>query len=343
MTRLVLVVPADLDTPSGGNRYDRALAQALTELGTEVEQRPAPGHWPVATSRERDRLAELLRGPDPVLVDGLLACGAPAAVTDAVDAGARVHVLVHLPLALETGLSTEAAAELEALERQTLHAATGVLATSRWAAQDLRERHDLDEVAVALPGTDPAPTSAGSSPPLLLQLASVTPRKDQLTVVAALAALRDLPWTAELTGPLEVDPGYTARVQAAIEEHGLTDRVRLTGPKNGAALRAAWNATDLLLLPSQAETWGMVVTEALARGVPAVVGLGTGAEEALGRAPDGTVPGAVVPPGDPAALAAALRDMLGPGRERAVTAARARGHELNRWQDTARDVLEAVR
>jgi len=54
------------------------------------------------------------------------------------------------------------------------------------------------------------------------------------------------------------------------------------------------------------------------------------------------VPGAAVPPGDPAALAAALRDLLGPGRERAAAAARARRATLARWQDTARDVLEAV-
>jgi glycosyltransferase involved in cell wall biosynthesis len=343
VTRLVLVVPADLDTPSGGNRYDLALAKALAELGTEVEHRPAPGRWPMATVSERDRLTELLLGPDPVLVDGLLACGAPAAVAGAVDTGSRVHVLVHLPLALETGLSAETAADLELLEGQALHAATGVVATSRWAAEDLRERHGLDGIAVAVPGTDPAPVAAGSTPPLLLQLASVTPRKDQLTVVDALARIQDLAWTAEITGPQDGDPQYTARVQAAIERHGLSDRVRLTGPRTGAALAAAWNATDLLLLPSHAETWGMAVTEALARGIPAVVGVGTGAEEALGQAPDGALPGAVVPPGDPAALAAALRDLLGPDRERARTAARARGQELSRWQDTARNVLEAVR
>ena len=85
------------------------------------------------------------------------------------------------------------------------------------------------------------------------------------------------------------------------------------------------------------------MTEALARGVPVVVGCGTGAEEALGRAADGTRPGAVIPPGDPAALAAAIRDLLGPGRERAIAAARDRGRGLRRWHDTAHDVLAAVR
>jgi glycosyltransferase involved in cell wall biosynthesis len=343
VSRLVLVVPADLETPSGGNRYDHALALALVEHGTEVELRSAAGRWPVATAPDRDRLAELLKGPDPVVVDGLLACGAPTAVQHAVAQGARVHVLVHLPLALETGLSREAAAELEALERQALHAATGVIATSRWAAQDLCDRHGLDRVEVALPGTDPAPAATGSVPPRLLQLAAVSPRKDQLTVVEALAQVRDLPWTADLTGPLDGDPAYTAAVRAAIDRHELTDRVRLTGPITGSVLHNAWAGTDLLLLPSHAETWGMVVTEGLARGVPAVVGLGTGAEEALGCTPDGIVPGAAVPPGDPAALAVALRDLLGSGRAGARAAARTRGRGLHRWYDTAYDVLEAVR
>jgi glycosyltransferase involved in cell wall biosynthesis len=343
VSRLVMVVPADLDRPTGGNRYDRALAGALGELGVEVEQRPAPGRWPVATPADRDRLAGLLQAAAPVLVDGLLACGAPEAVAGAVAAGARVYVLVHLPLALDSGLSAGAGAELDELERQALQAATGVLATSLWTAAELRDRHAISPVAVAEPGTDLAPAATGSSPPRLLHLAAVTPLKDQLGVVEALALIQDRPWTADLTGSLDVDPGYTERVRTAIDRHRLGDRVRLTGPLTGAALGSRWAAADLLLLPSHTETWGMAVTEALAHGIPAIVGRGTGAEHALGRAPDGTVPGAAVPPGDPVALAAALRDLLGPGREQAITAARARSHGLRRWRDTAQDVLAVVR
>jgi glycosyltransferase involved in cell wall biosynthesis len=339
--RLVLVVPADVLKPTGGNRYDRSLAAALRELGTEVEQRLAPGDWPVATATDRDRLAQLVHAPDPVLVDGLVACGAPGAVARAVAGGCRVHVLVHMPLALEPRPGRPAA-DLQALEREALHAATGIVTTSRWTAAHLHDRHGLDGVAIAPPGADPAPASAGSSPPRLLQLGAVTPVKDQLTVVDALARVRDLAWTADLTGPLDVDPAYTARVTAALDRHRLLDRVRLTGPVAGAGLQQAWDAADLLLLPSRAETWGMAVTEGLARGVPAVVSLGTGAQEALGRAPDGSVPGAAVPAGDPDALAAAIRDLLGPGRERARRAARARRRTLRSWQHTARDVLAAV-
>jgi glycosyltransferase involved in cell wall biosynthesis len=342
--RLILVTPAGLTDPAaatGGNRYDQALAAALGELGVEVEMRPAEGQWPVAGAYERDQLARLLQGSDPVLVDGLVACGAPHAVSSAAGAGSKVHVLVHLPLALETGLNPRTAATLAALERQALHAAAGVLATSEWAAADLCVRHELDTVAVAAPGTDPAPPSTGSTPPRILQLASITPRKDQLTVLEALSFVQDLSWTADLTGSLDADPDYAAQVRAAIERHQLADRVALTGPVTGSDLESIWQRTDLLLLASHAETWGMAVTEALAHGIPAVVGDGTGAREALGSTDDG-VPGAVVPPGDPTALAAAIRDLLGPGKERVRPACLARRKTLRSWQDTAQDVLAAL-
>lgn len=347
MTALVLVVPADLSRPTGGNHYDRAVATALRGLGVAVEERPVPGDWPVAGPAEQRLLAAALRSPHPVLVDGLLACGVPAAVADAGRAGSRVHVLVHMPLGARTGLPPAQADALDALERQALHAATGVLATSRWSAEGLARRHGLTGVPVATPGADPAPPATGSDPPRLLQLASVSPVKDQLTVVEALAALRDLAWTADLTGLDDVDPGYTARVRDAVHRHRLADRVRLTGPLTGPALEPVWTGTDLLLLPSRTETWGLVVTEALARGIPAVVTRGTGAEEALGRAaPDGEapgrLPGALVPAGDPGALADAVRSLLGDDREAAVAAALERRAGLRSWAGTAQDILEAI-
>ena len=84
------------------------------------------------------------------------------------------------------------------------------------------------------------------------------------------------------------------------------DRVRLTGPRTGDALDAAYAAADLLVLPSRAETYGMVVTEALARGIPVLAADAGGVPETLGHDPDGHVPGILVPAGDVSALKAAL-------------------------------------
>ena len=74
----------------------------------------------------------------------------------------------------------------------------------------------------------------------------------------------------------------------------------------------------------------MVVTEALARGLPVVAADVGGVPEALGRGADGIRPGLLVPPEDPAALGAALRAWLGDAelRGRLRRAARERRESL---------------
>ncbi|HET7326203.1 MAG TPA: glycosyltransferase [Nocardioidaceae bacterium] len=322
-----LVVPADVDTPTGGNAYDLALADALRADGDEVEVlRCAAGE-----------LGGVLHRPwrGPTLVDGLLACPQPQAV-----AGARAAVLVHMPLALETRLSRERAAQLDRLERQALQAAALVVATSHWSARYVEDHHRLPRVAVAQPGVDQAPVSAGSEPPLLVHLASLLPHKDQLGVVTALTRLTDLPWRARLAGPVHRDPAYAADVRAAVAAAGLGDRINMPGTMSR---NAAWAGADLALLPSLVESFGMVVTEALARGVPAIVSEG-GAAEALGVTAAGERPGAVVPAGNPDALADALRRWLTdrPHRDALRRAALARRTTLEPWGVTARRVRDAL-
>ncbi len=86
----------------------------------------------------------------------------------------------------------------------------------------------------------------------------------------------------------------------------------------------------------------MVVTEALARALPVIATRVGGVPEALGLAPDGTAPGMLIPPDDPAALAAALRRWLtDPAlRDRLRAAARARRETLPTWTATARRLSE---
>jgi glycosyltransferase involved in cell wall biosynthesis len=100
------------------------------------------------------------------------------------------------------------------------------------------------------------------------------------------------------------------RVRDRVAALGLTDRIRFTGPRTGNRLAAAYADADLLVLPSRGESYGMVVAEALARGVPVVAAAVGGVPEALGRTPAGDSPGIMVPPDDPAALGAALRGWL---------------------------------
>ena len=80
----------------------------------------------------------------------------------------------------------------------------------------------------------------------------------------------------------------------------------------------------------------MVVTEALARGLPVIAAEVGGVPEALGRDRDGVAPGLLVPPDDPAALGAALRAWLDNAalHGRLRRAARERRTALPRWTTT---------
>jgi glycosyltransferase involved in cell wall biosynthesis len=87
----------------------------------------------------------------------------------------------------------------------------------------------------------------------------------------------------------------------------------------------------------------MVVTEALARGLPVVAAEVGGLPEALGHGAGGTRPGLLVPSEDPAALAAALRAWLGDAELRGALrrAARERRESLSPWSATT-SVLAGV-
>lgn len=345
----------DPAAPSGGNTYDRRICADLPRLGWQVREYAVAGHWPRPDSAARAELARILAESadgDVVLLDGLVACGVPDVVVP--EAGRlRLAVLVHLPLADETGLAPDVAEELDASERRTLRAVSGVLATSAWAAGNLAARHGLPPggVRVAAPGADAAPVASGADGaqglppgPQLVCVAGVVPRKGQYRLVEALAGLAHLPWSCLLVGGLGTDPVYVARLRELIEATGLRDRVLLTGARGGAALDATYATADLLVLASYAETYGMAVTEALARGVPVLATAVGGVPEAVGLAPDGSVPGVLVPPDEPDALAAALRDWLSdPGlRRRTTVSARARRTALAGWDTTARNLAEAL-
>jgi glycosyltransferase involved in cell wall biosynthesis len=343
-----LVVPAGIDdpgSPSGGNTYDRRIRDGLRGLGWTVRQHPVAGAWPSPAPPAAAALTEVLDGlPDgaTVLVDGLVGCGVPDVLVPR--AGRlRLVVLVHLPLGDEVG----AAPGLVEREGRVLHAARAVVVTSPWAARRLIELHALppDHIQVIPPGVDPAPTSpafgAGTGGGhRLLCVGALTPTKGQDVLIDALVRVRDREWTCRLVGPPR-DARFTAELHRAIGRHRLDERVRLPGP---LPARDCYPAADLLILPSRAETYGMVITEALARGIPVIAARAGGIPETLGRDEDGVRPGLLVPPADPEALASALRRWLDDGGLRAGLRAAVAGRQktLDGWEVTARCLAKVL-
>ncbi|MCH8566511.1 glycosyltransferase family 4 protein [Nesterenkonia sp. LB17] len=348
MARYAFIVPADLPGPSGGLAYNqRVLAQWRT-MGLDVEEVPVPGAWPRPAPADRRILAQRLRQHRRVLIDGIIASAAPEELRVAAAAGTRVAMLVHLPLPAESGLTPGEQQRLAAGEAAAVSAAHVVVCTSGWAHDDLQSRYGLGQVSVAEPGVDPAALAAGSLPARLLFLGAVTPRKNPLGLLQALGVLTALPWSVVIAGPEGQDPGYAGRVRAAAD--ALPDgRAAVIGPVSGQQLETLWGETDLLVLPSLAETYGMVVTEALARGIPALVGAGTGAQDALCGDPTGPrselpTPGAALDPYDPSAWSDLLRAWSSDAhlRQQWRRAAQAHRARLRTWSHAAQDLRTAI-
>jgi glycosyltransferase involved in cell wall biosynthesis len=235
-------------------------------------------------------------------------------------------------------------------EQAVLAAARAVVTTSAWTRRRLLGRYRVPpaRVHVGHPGTQPAPTGpATDSGGRLLCVGALAPHKGQDLLLEALAGTAGLPWRCTLVGPLDRDPHFVASLERRATAAGIGDRLRIPGPRTGAALQREYHRADVLVLPSRGETYGMVVTEALAAGLPVIATAVGGVPEALGRTASG-VPGLLVPAEDHRALAAALARWLtdAPLRHRLRRAALCRRQTLPDWRETSdgiATVLAAVR
>ena len=223
----------------------------------------------------------------------------------------RIVLLLHMPY-----------------EGPLLHTAREVITTSAWTAAQLpRPAH------VVRPGVDRAPVATGSgSASALLCVGAVVPDKGHDVLLEALAKLGDLDWALTCVGSLTRDPAWARTLPA-------DERVAFTGPRVGPDLAASYDSTDLLVLPTRRESYGMVVAEAQARGVPVVASDVGGVTEALG---DGGA--LLVPPDDPGALADAIRRWLEQPALRASlrAASRSRRASLAGWDETTIGVARAL-
>jgi glycosyltransferase involved in cell wall biosynthesis len=203
------------------------------------------------------------------------------------------------------------------------------------ATADALGRYDVERsrLSVIVPGTDEAPLATGSRGGAvdLLCVATLTPRKGYDLLIDSLAALKSLPWKLTCVGSLTRGVDTVAALRQQISRTGLDDRVTLAGELTGGALEAVFRSADLFVLPTRHEGYGMVIAEALARGIP-VVSTRTGAIPEL----VGASAGLLVPPDDGAAFRDALARVLRDPALRASLregARRARDH-LPRWPDS---------
>ncbi len=341
--RIVFAIPGDIDLPTGGYVYDRRVMAEWVSVGRQVTHLALPGSFPSPTPAD---LAETARAfatvpADAVLfVDGLAFGACPPDVIAA--AKVPVVALVHHPLALETGTAPDRARALHALERVALSFTRGAVVTSPATATILTADYGVpaDRIAVAVPGNDPVPRATRiDEPPGLLAVGSVVPRKAYPLLIEALAPLQDRDWVLTIAGASDRDRDEAERLDATIARHGLKDRVFVTGAVEPWVLARLYAGAHAVVSSSVFEGFGMVLTEALAHGLPVIASTGGAAGDTV---PDDAA--LKVPPGNVAALTQAIARLLDDpalGQDLA-DAAWKYAQALPRWPDTARTILTAL-
>jgi glycosyltransferase involved in cell wall biosynthesis len=198
------------------------------------------------------------------------------------------------------------------LARLIARRAACVIVLSPGWRRSLETRWPGARFAVVANGVAPPPCHAASTGvqpitgdtrdvlPRFLFLGNFGRRKGVPVLLEAARLARD-PWVVELAGGDE-EPGYGAWLTGEIVRRGCAHRLRVLGPLVGAQKSAALASAQGFVLPSLAEGLPMAMLEAMAAGLPVAV-------SAVGAVPEVVrqeIDGLVLPPGDPAALAAAL-------------------------------------
>jgi 1,4-alpha-glucan branching enzyme len=180
------------------------------------------------------------------------------------------------------GKGTREEVYVSEMEKWFYERADRVIVLSRHVRSELEKNHSVAPARIAvIPGGVRADSFkadvdreefrsmfAESDEPLLLFAGRLSPEKGPDLLLEAMAGLVRSGVRGRLVlagnGPLE------PVLKKLVEERGLGDRVRLTGFLGNTVLGALYSVADLLVVPSRYESFGTVILEALAHGLPVV-------------------------------------------------------------------------
>jgi glycosyltransferase involved in cell wall biosynthesis len=371
MTTVVFAIPGDINLPTGGYTYDRRVLALLPQFGMDAQHLWLPDGYPAPSQGDLEWTANAfakLPRKAVLMVDGLAYGAMPPDVIER--APCPIVALVHHPLCLETGLSDARAAELRASEVLALSLARSVVVTSAATARTLIDEFGVpgERITVAVPGTDRPPGTVRILPSLataprsrkttasqpkatniapapapvqMLSVGSIVPRKGYDVLMRALGKLRHVPeWRLTIAGATDRSPETAEALRLQVMFLGLKNSVRLVGPLSESALADLYASADVFVMSSLYEGYGMVLAEAMTRGLPIVCTTGGAAADTV---PDGA--GIKVPPGDEAALTQAIDRVLRDAalRQRLADGSWAAGQALPRWEDTTAAIAAVIK
>jgi len=207
--------------------------------------------------------------------------------------------------------ASDSARALRAARDRELRRAAHVVCPSGFLAEIVRGWGIPPERISVLPNPTPPlpelPPRVHGERPLLAFAGRMTAPK---ALGVALEAVAEVP---EIDFELAGDGDERAALEAQAWHLGLNGRVRFLGPLHRDEVLALFRRADAVLLSSAWENFPHTLVEALAVGTPAIATSVGGVPEIVTHGENGLL----VPPGEPAALAAAIRQFLADGALRA--------------------------
>lgn len=161
-------------------------------------------------------------------------------------------------------------------QKRSLKSAAALHATSEAEAQQFR-RLGLTMPIIVLPNGVDLPTVSPTAPEAIpcstgrtaLFLSRIHRKKGLPLLLDAWAEVKPDGWDLHIVGPDE--DGHLAELKAQAAQLGLgADKVRFSGPLEGAEKAAAFREASLFILPTHSENFGIAVAEALSHGLPVI-------------------------------------------------------------------------
>jgi glycosyltransferase involved in cell wall biosynthesis len=166
-----------------------------------------------------------------------------------------------------------------------LHQITAFCATSEKEAENIRKLGFTQPIA-NIPNSVSAPSLMSgnfsrSNGRQVLFLSRIHPKKGVCELVEAWSKIRPFGWELIIAGPDEND--HAKKVRNLIVYHGLESVVHLVGSIEGEEKWKLFERSDLFILPTYSENFGIVVAESLAMGTPVITTKGAPWESLIGK------------------------------------------------------------
>ena len=317
--RIALVIYGSLSSLSGGYLYDRMLVEYLESQGDDVQVISIPNksyHSNIADNWSTELIKIMNDADIDLMLQDELNHPSLFYANKKIRANYPIISIVHHLR------SNEARGRItnwiyQKIERSYLQSVDGYIFNSNTTKRSVEKLTSLDKpYVVSSPGGDRFNTGvtresvsarvASSDPLNIIFVGNLIPRKQLMVLVEALGLIKNHLWHLDVVGKTDVDPGYFDNVRTLVTNLGLGSRITFSGALSDMKLSEQLNNSDLLVVPSSWEGFGIVYLEGMSFGLPAIATTEGAAKEIIQHGENGYL----IAKGDSESLASHLQSLI---------------------------------